>query len=386
MSWIRGVMIGAAALAFAGAATGQPSEGGPPPAKVVVDPAQMERVEGLREVTGELRAVRRSLIAAEEAGRVIELTVAEGDEIESGGVIARLDDAIARLERDQAAAQIEVRKATVQEREADLEKTERDLSRLQELQQRSSASENEVLDAKTAVTAAAARLAEAEAELRSAEATLALAEERLDDMRVTAPFTGRVVTKRTEVGQWVREGDAVVELVQLDRIEAWLDVPERFVNRLAKPGATVPIRVAALGRTLEGTVAQIVPAADPLSRIFPVRATLPNDEGLLRPGMSATGLAPTGQDVDVLTVHKDAILRDEAGAYVFLNAGGRAMAARIEELFPVGQRMAIRSRQIEEGAEVVVEGNERLYPGQPLAPQPMGAGMAQSPSDRGGEG
>lgn len=386
MSWVRGVMIAAAALGFAGATTAQPSGGGPPPAKVVVDPAQMERVEGLREVTGELRAVRRSLIAAEEAGRVVELTVAEGDEIEEGGLIARLDDAIARLERDQAAAQLDVRSAAVQEREADLEKTERDLSRLQELQQRSSASENEVLDAKTAVTAAAARLAEAEAELRSAEATLALAEERLDNMRVTAPFTGRIVTKRTEVGQWVREGDAVVELVQLDRIEAWLSVPERFVNRLAKPGATVPIRVAALGETLEGTVAQIVPAADPLSRIFPVRATLPNDEGLLRPGMSATGLAPTGQDVDVLTVHKDAILRDEAGAYVFINVGGSAMAARIEELFPVGRRMAIRSRQIEEGTEVVVEGNERLYPGQPLAPQPMGEGMAQSPAGRGGEG
>jgi len=386
MSLVRGVMTVMASLAFAGAALSQPSEGGPPPAKVVVDPARMERVEGLREVTGELRAVRRSLIASEEAGRVVELTVAEGDEIEAGGVIARLDDAIARLERDQTAAQIEVRKATVQEREADLEKAERDLARLQELQQRSSASENEVLDAKTAVTAAAARLAEAKAELRTAEVSLALAKERLEDMQVTAPFTGRVVTKRTEVGQWVREGDAVVELVQLDRIEAWLSVPERFINRLAEPGATVPIRVTALGETLEGTVAQIVPAADRLSRIFPVRATLPNDDGLLRPGMSATGLAPTGQDVDVLTVHKDAILRDGAGAYVFINAGQVAAAARIEELFPVGGRMAIRSRQIEEGTEVVVEGNERLYPGQPLAPQPVGGGMAQSPTDGDGEG
>lgn len=389
MNWFRGMTIATGAMVLTGLAPGaqaQPSEGGPPPASVVVDAARMERVEGLREVTGALRAVRRSLVAAEAGGRVLELTVAEGDEIEAGAVIARLDEAIVRLERDQAVAQIAVREATVREREAELEKTERDLSRLRELQQRSSASQNEVLDAQTAVVAAEARLQEARAELEVARSAEALAAERLANMQVTAPFTGRVVTKRTEVGQWVREGEPVVELVQLDEIEAWLDVPERFVNRLSTTGAVVQVRVQALGETLRGTVAQIVPAADPLSRIFPVRVRLANDQGLLRPGMSATGLAPTGQDVDVLTVHKDAILRDEGGPYLYFNAGGAAVAARIEELFPIGGRVAIRSRQIQPGTEIVVEGNERLFPGQPLQTQPMrdsGATTASRPGEGG---
>ena len=69
MSWVRGVMAGLGSIALACAAIGQPS-GGPPPAKVVVDGAQMQRVEGLREVTGALRAVKRSLIASEEAGLI----------------------------------------------------------------------------------------------------------------------------------------------------------------------------------------------------------------------------------------------------------------------------------------------------------------------------
>jgi len=384
----RGATAWALAMAaLVGSAPAQPSE--EPPAKVVVDAARVERVESLREVTGELRAVRRSRIAAEESGRVLEMRYEEGEEVPAGGVVARLEDATLLLERERAAAEVDVRASVVAEREADLEKAKRDLARLEELQARSAASENEVLDARTATSVASARLRAAEAEHRVARASLALVEERLSEMTVTAPFAGRIVSKHSEVGQWVNEGEAVVELVMLDEIEAWLDVPERFVNRLSKSGSKVQVRITALGETVTGEVSQVVPAADPLSRIFPVRARLKNADHQMLPGMSATGLAPTGVDVDALTVLKDAILRDEGGAYLYYNEGGRATAARVEELFPVGDRVAIRSRQVEAGTSVVVEGNERLYPGQPLDPQPRpdeGRALAEDGARSGEEG
>ena len=93
--------------------------------------------------------------------------------------------------------------------------------------------------------------------------------------------------------------------------------PERFIAALTSAEATVQVRVEALGEVREARVTAIVPMADTLSRLFPVRVRLENPDGLLRPGMSVTGLVPTGQDAESLTVHKDSILRNDAGTYVY---------------------------------------------------------------------
>ena len=63
---------------------------------------------------------------------------------------------------------------------------------------------------------------------------------------------------------------------------------------------------------------------------------------------------------------KDAVLRNDAGAFVYINRGGVAQVAPIERRFSVGDRVVIRSAAVREGTEVVVVGNERLFPGQPL--------------------
>jgi multidrug efflux pump subunit AcrA (membrane-fusion protein) len=130
----------------------------------------------------------------------------------------------------------------------------------------------------------------------------------------------------------------------------------------------------------------VVPAADSLSRVFPVRVRLKNTQDLMRPGMSVTALVPTGVDVEALTAHKDAILRDEAGAYLYYDMGGRAMLARVDVLYPVGDRVVIRSRTLEAGTRVVIEGNERLFPGQPLMieSEPGAAAGASPPPGRAG--
>jgi hypothetical protein len=95
--------------------------------------------------------------------------------------------------------------------------------------------------------------------------------------------------------------------------------------------------------------------------------------------MSITGLVPTGSEEPSLTIHKDAILRNEMGEFVFFDAGGVAAMAQIRSLFPVGDRMAIEAEALQAGAKVVTQGNERMFPGQPLIPAaaiPGGAGEA----------
>src|SRR5690606_6105212 len=185
-----------------------------------------------------------------------------------------------------------------------------------------SAAETEIEDRRTAVAVAEARLLHAQAEIEAAESALELARDTLERRTVIAPFGGVVVAKRTEVGQWLRQGDPVLEIVDLDHMEARLHVPESLVDFMQSSADAVRIRIQATGETIAAPVSAIIPDADPLSRLVPVRLRLENRGHRLRPGMSIAGLVAAGRREPTLTVHKDAILRDDAGAFVFFTTGG----------------------------------------------------------------
>lgn len=356
--------------ANAGAVFAQPG-GGPPPALVSIDAARMERVEARREVLGEIRAVRHASLAAEEAGLVLEVAVESGDWVESGALLARLDGRLRTLDLERRRAARQSAEALVEERRAQVDKAERDLSRLKSLMTSAGASRNEVDDAETRLKEESARHVWAVAALASAKSEEATAEKRLADMTIKAPFTGSVVRKLIEVGEWVDEGKPVVELVAIDSVDAILEVPERFLGALSSPGASVELRVPALSRTISAPVTSVIAAGDRLARTFPVRVRLDNSPkgaggGSLRPGMSVIALIPTGEPMEALTIHKDAVMRNDAGSYVYFNAGGSAAVAPIEPLFAAGERVVVRSPMLRDGMEIITQGNERVFPGQPL--------------------
>lgn len=358
----------AAQLVCAGSVLAQ---GGPPPATVVLDAAKLEQVEQWRNVTGEVRVIRRSLLASEESGKVVSLGFDEGDRVTAGTLLAELDATRTEIEVRAARADLSAKQGLLDQRKAELSDARLDLERVTELRSRGSASENEFDDATTLVAVAEARLREAEGEHARAEADLAEMNDRLSDMRVTAPFDGIIVEKRAEVGQWVGVGDPVCELIELDRVEVRLDVPERYVLPLLADGARVRVRVEATGETIDAEVTTVVPDVDPLSRLAPVRVVLDNNETLrLAPGMSIRGQVPTGLSDLSTTVHKDAILRDDAGEFLFFAAGppGQQVAAvaRVRTLFAVGERVVVESRTLPPNAMCIIEGNERVFPGQPL--------------------
>ncbi len=359
---IVGAMVGSSVLL---AQAGESS--GPPAARVVVDAARLEKIGAMRSVTGELRARRRSLVASEESGRVVELIVERGDVIEANQSIARLDSTLLDIDLREAAAELRRREGVARERKVQVEIATRDLGRLKQLLERGSATQSEFDDAVSLLDETKARLDQAEAERDVASLSIERMAERKDNMLIRAPFAGAVVDKRTEVGQWVADGEAVVEIVSLDEIDAWLATPDRFAALLGGPDVTVQLKITATGELIEAPIAGIVPDADPVSRMIPVRISLDNTDRKLSPGMSLSGLIPTGGREEMLTIHKDSILRDDAGAYVYFDMGGMAMAARIEPQYAVGgDRVVIRSERVKPGMLLIVEGNERLYPTQPI--------------------
>ena len=353
------------------------AQNGPPPAVVVSDAARIEPLQRQRSATGDVRATRSARLAAQVEGFVSRFDVFEGQVVRAGAPIASLDDERARLDLDRSIAEWEAAKATVLEREAEVERAREDLVRLRELDRDGISSPQELDDAIAADRSAQALLARAKADVVAAAASRDLAQRHLRDTQIVAPFDGVIVERLTEVGQWLGSGGAVATIVATGQVDVWIEVPERYVRFLngREDPASIEVNVPSAGFRETRKVTRVVPVADERSRLFPVVIRMSDEDGVLRPGMSASALVPTGEIEPVLTVHKDAVLRDDAGMFVYWAApfedpqnpavGGIAAVARIERLFGVGDRIAVNA-EMPPGAGVIVEGNERLFPGQPL--------------------
>jgi len=369
------LLLLAAAAALARAPVAAALEGGPPPAPVRVEEVRPERVQDRRLVTGEVRAVRRALVATREEGLVLEVCVREGDAVAEGAVVARLDGELLRIALSELDAEAKATAASLEERRSEEAKAARDVESLRELARRDATNPREVADAESALRTAAARAAGVEAEAEVLAARRALLARRLADTVVKAPFAGTVTARRTEKGAWVGVGAPVVELASSGDLEAWLDVPQSQYGALAGGKADVEVRLDAAGESFRSRESRVVGDVDPQGRNFRVVVRVPS--GLVvAPGMSVTAWVPSGKEAEHFLVSRDALLRNEAGSFLYAAAGGgegvpaSAQFVPVEVLFDVDDRSAIRSPLLRPGLQVVVEGNERLFPGAPLMPSP----------------
>ncbi|MCL4210571.1 MAG: efflux RND transporter periplasmic adaptor subunit [Phycisphaeraceae bacterium] len=379
----------AAVAAAWSSAVASAQQGGPPPAPVRVDVVKEEEVQSMRLVTGDLRAVKQARVATRQQGVVTELLVTEGQRVIRGDVLARQDSRQLQLELAQVEADEQAALATIEERRADLEWRQDDLALLMESRSGGAGSPKELLDARAEVRRATARLDQAERQLAVIRARKAIIEKNLADTVTTAPFDGVVIARHVELGEWAAEGAAVVDLLSTGAVEAWINVPQHeYDNVLANP-LPVPLRLESTGEIIEVSGARVLPSVDPRARTFTLILTLDRLERLAAPGMSATAWVPTSERERRLTVPKTAVQYADTGAmlYVVRDGPGGAIASpvKVDIRFPLTDRFVVQSPELRPGDRVVVEGNERLFPGNPITPMPAdGAGASGGGGGSGG--
>jgi multidrug efflux system membrane fusion protein len=337
-----------------------------------VGPAAAGRGQGGRRPPG-IQADRRSRVATEEGGIVVELPVREGQLVKAGDLLARLDARRLELEIMRVDADAAVAQAQVEESAAEQDRAQRDLLLVRTSFEKGAAKPKELHDAEADVAIMTARVVRWEKAVELIGVRKTLLQERLADASITAPYDGVVVARHTDIGQWVSEGDPVVEVVSTASIEVWVNVPERYLALARDVDNDVDVEIEAAGRHYRVLDRRIIPIVDRVGRHFTVIATLDNSEGRLAPGMAATAWIPTGVERNEMTVSVDAILRNDTGAFVYVvrqmgDGPPKAVQAAVSVLFPVGDRMAVRAPQIRPGDMVVVEGNERLHPMQAVDP------------------
>jgi RND family efflux transporter MFP subunit len=287
----------------------------------------------------------------------------EGQTVTAGQVLVKLDVALLTTQRDAAAASVQSAQAMVRQAQARQQNWAREDKRMTDLYENHAVSEKEYNDVRTEL-----EIADAEIELRSAELAQKQAElQRLNQMLeksvIRSPFDGVVGRRSVEVGQWLKQGDTVAELVQLDPLFVRVGVPEELIARVA-PGTAASVAIPAMpGLTLEGKVDQILPEADVTTRTFPVRIRVENKDQKVRPGFFATIILKQEVGEGAFVVPRDAIVLSGTDRRVVAVRDSAAVLVPVTLLGGDGQYEVV-SGELKDGDVVVTRGNEMLMTGQ----------------------
>lgn len=323
-----------------------------PIAEVVVAKAEMREVPNTMTLVGTVEPLTRSLVGSEIAGIVASMPVRQGDHIEKGSLVVSLNDDALRWQLAEAYASLHAA-------EARLRRWAFEVERVAQLYHQEQANDKEVYD-----TQAEHDIAKYTVEERKAKA--ARFESDLDKTKILAPFTGDVVRRATEVGEWIARGGEVVEIVDLSSVLVRVNVPE-FAISYVHVGDSVAVKIDAIKKTLNGEIRHVIRQADSEARTYPVDIVIDNQDGRLAAGMFARATVVSGPRAKVVSIPKDAIVERDGIAYVGLvipgERGGKAgVLAPVTTGADVGDWIAITSNNLGPGTEVITRGNERMFP------------------------
>jgi len=338
------------------------SAGAQTPFLVRVDAVVSQPLSQTVPVIGRLVASQAGEVAARIDGPIASFKVEVGDRVAKGDVIAVLNDDILESRRDLAAAALALAKAQLETSRAEAALAKQALDRMERLRKSAAFSQARYDDAHQQVNIALQRVREAQAMIARAEAELRFNQINLDYTKVSAPYDGVITRRLTETGAYVQVGDPVVFMVADQDLEVEAEVPFERLAGLNEGTATD--FTLDDGTHHRAIVRAVLPSENPLTRTRVVRFT-PRFNGLisrLANAQSVTVAIPAGAARDVLSVHKDAIIRRLGKTIVYVVEGDKAVARTIEIGEGMGERLEVLSG-LKEGELVVTRGNERLTPG-----------------------
>jgi RND family efflux transporter MFP subunit len=320
------------------------------PTQVTLTKVTRADVSRMLQLSGSVAAVpnRDVKVSSQVPGRVTELTVAEGDRVSAGELIAKIDDHSFRDQVTQAEAGVGTAQASV-------DNANQSLKRNEDLVNRGIAARKDLEDAqKEAATSAS--------ELKQAQAALSTARLQLSRTEIHSPISGTVVKRFISGGEQV-DGTAaapIVEIANLSEVELNANVPASDISRM-KEGQSIQMTSAAMpGKTFTGKIVGVSLSVDPASNAGLVRIRIPNGNGDLRLGMFLGAQVPVETHARTLTIPPGAIYRGEDGnPRVFIVQGDTANVSEIKLGIETPDRVEVLSG-VNDGDTIILAGGYGL--------------------------
>jgi len=287
--------------------------------------------------SGYVTARREATVSSKITGKVTEVLIEEGLKVETGQVLARLDDTNVQASLLLARAQLDSAKTMLAETRVRLKEAEQELERQGALIKGKVSAQADYDHAEAAALAFRARLAQQQSDIAVAERSVAIWQQQLEDTVIRAPFAGVVTAKNAQPGEMISPMSSggftrtgICTIVDMDSLEIEIEVSESYINRVA-PGQPVDGTLDAYPEwKIPCKVIAIIPTADRQKSTVKVRVGFNQLDPRILPDMSVkvafreTGaVAAAGASREVI-VPRDALRSVEGHDVVFVVQNGRA--------------------------------------------------------------
>ncbi|NMC93904.1 MAG: efflux RND transporter periplasmic adaptor subunit [Syntrophorhabdus sp.] len=315
------------------------------------------------ESIGTLNPFEEVTVSAEIEGVIRSVKVEEGSQVSKGMLLAAIDDSDYSLEVKRA-------DAVFKQAEATLENTRLEFKRKDVLYKEELVTKQQYDDVTT-------RLSLAEAEVERAKASLSLARLKLSKTKITSPLACVIKEKRVSAGDFVRNGTPLFIIIQPNPLKLRFTVPEKDVGRL-RVNQEVMLRVDGFAEAeFKGRVNIVFPNVEEKTRTLQVEALVPNNNGLLKPGLFAKVILYTAGERDTIVVPVTALLYEGEKVRVFVTEGDRAKERVVKLGSKYGEFMEI-IEGIKTGEKVVFMGQQNLSEGAKVSIQQITPQKAES--------
>ena len=273
-------------------------------------PVEFRDLDEVYAADGVVEAVRQSTVAAQVAGRIVELRADVGDRVAKGQVLARIDER-------EAAQVVASNEAQIARASADLSNATANLERTRKLVDKEFVSQAALDRAQTEHDAAAAALAAAKAGAGAAAAARSYTV-------ITAPFSGVIAERPVQLGEMAQPGRSLFAMFDPSDLRVLASVPEDVIARVRTGAKGAAAELPALARTVPVKSVTVLPSADARTHTKLVRLDLPDGPATqgAYPGMFARALFATGSVRRLVIPERAVAYRSEvAGGYVVTPAG-----------------------------------------------------------------
>jgi len=273
--------------------------------------------------TGTVQARESAVVSAQVMGRIQQVLVREGGSVRAGQTLVVLDDAAMRSSVEQAQAGVKAAQSAQAAAQTNAALAESTLGRYKQLDAQKSVSPQELDEVSRRAEAAAANLEAVRAQTDAARAQENGARTMLNYTRLIAPFAGIVIARMADPGTMAAPGVPLLKIDQAGSLQLDASVDESVIGTVHK-GMKVPVSIAgASSANLAGTVAEIVPAADPSSHSFTVKIDLPAS-AQLRSGMYGTAMFANGTKEAIVIPRSAVVARGSLSCAYVLDSRGIA--------------------------------------------------------------
>ncbi len=311
-----------------------------PPTPVEVADVKAQDMADKFDAVGTIEAIEGVTIVSEIDASVISLPFDEGSFIKKGDLIAQLDDS-------QLSAEVNRTKALY-------DQSNSTYKRIKSVVDQNAGTQQDLDDAL--------------ANLKVAEANYELAKARLSKTKIVAPFNGIIGARKISVGTFLRTGQEITELANLNEIRVSFSAPERYLAQLKRNAEVIVSSTVFPGHEVKGKILAIEPILDSQTRNVNIVARVKNPEQKFHPGMSANVSAILSERPHALTVPNEAVFANGNQSFVYVVKKDSTVAATPVILGLQTPDVVEVVKGLEDGMQVVRTGHQKLFDGAKVMP------------------